>query len=249
LLIDCASVGAGEFMIGRWAGVLGLVGFLSGFIGPMVLSDGNQGPMTGIFITGPGGAMLGAVLGAIARLAGTNPRTSSRLLLAAAVALALATIYVCIPEARHAGDVVAGEIRSCVPAANLKARAIARLTALEATRPQKSSTAWGAKFDEALAANPGVVVALHVRSVRRVFEGQAAWNKGALQPRPWHAVDADISYFVPDSACGDFPSGTEALLVVRGIRGVWPPYGIAELLDMQLAEPLPANWSSLGEGR
>lgn len=48
------------------AGVLGAIGFAGGFFGPMLLMpDSNQGPMLGIFITGPGGAVLGAIAGAV----------------------------------------------------------------------------------------------------------------------------------------------------------------------------------------
>jgi hypothetical protein len=49
---------------GYGAAVLGSIGFALGFFGPMIFAPGaNQGPMLGIFITGPVGALLGAVLG------------------------------------------------------------------------------------------------------------------------------------------------------------------------------------------
>lgn len=49
---------------GYGAAVLGSIGFAAGFFGPMIFAPGaNQGPMLGIFITGPGGALLGAVAG------------------------------------------------------------------------------------------------------------------------------------------------------------------------------------------
>lgn len=52
--------------VGRGALLLGAIGFVAGFFGPMIFAPGaNQGPMLGIFITGPGGAVLGAVGGAI----------------------------------------------------------------------------------------------------------------------------------------------------------------------------------------
>ena len=48
---------------------LGIVGFLLGFVGPIILTpEANQGPMLGIFITGPGGFVLGLVGGAIMAL-------------------------------------------------------------------------------------------------------------------------------------------------------------------------------------
>ena len=42
------------------------VAFLAGFVGPILLTPGSpQGPLLGIFITGPLGALAGAVLGLI----------------------------------------------------------------------------------------------------------------------------------------------------------------------------------------
>jgi hypothetical protein len=49
-----------------WSAVLGSTGFAAGFYGPLILlPDANQGPLFGIFITGPLGAVLGMALGAI----------------------------------------------------------------------------------------------------------------------------------------------------------------------------------------
>ena len=46
--------------------VLGLIGFAAGFFGPLILTpEANQGPLLGIFITGPLGAALGAIIGAL----------------------------------------------------------------------------------------------------------------------------------------------------------------------------------------
>lgn len=44
--------------------VIGLIAFLAGFIGPMVFTPGaNQGPMLGIFLTGPLGFIAGLFVG------------------------------------------------------------------------------------------------------------------------------------------------------------------------------------------
>jgi hypothetical protein len=46
------------------AAVLGGIGFAAGFFGPIVFApDANQGPLLGIFITGPIGVVLGAIAG------------------------------------------------------------------------------------------------------------------------------------------------------------------------------------------
>lgn len=57
-----------------WAAVgalmLGVTGFIIGFYGPIRFQPwSNQGPMLGIFITGPGGLVLGALLGGVLKIA------------------------------------------------------------------------------------------------------------------------------------------------------------------------------------
>jgi hypothetical protein len=48
----------------RGAALLGSIGFVAGFFGPMLLApDANQGPLLGLFVLGPGGALAGALLG------------------------------------------------------------------------------------------------------------------------------------------------------------------------------------------
>jgi hypothetical protein len=48
------------------AAVTGALGFCAGFFGPMLLSpESNQGPLLGIFITGPLGVVLGGVGGGL----------------------------------------------------------------------------------------------------------------------------------------------------------------------------------------
>src|SRR5689334_11532990 len=75
---------------GRWALVLGLTGLVAGFLGPIVFSpDANQGPMLGLFITGPGGALLGAVLGFVVRAVRVPATIAAKALVASATALAI----------------------------------------------------------------------------------------------------------------------------------------------------------------
>jgi len=50
---------------------LGIAGFVAGFVGPMIFApDANQGPLLGLFITGPGGFVAGGLIGAVAWFAG-----------------------------------------------------------------------------------------------------------------------------------------------------------------------------------
>lgn len=46
--------------------MLGLIGLVGGFVGPIVFApDSPQGPMLGIFFTGPAGFVLGLIVGSI----------------------------------------------------------------------------------------------------------------------------------------------------------------------------------------
>lgn len=46
--------------------IVGTIGLVAGFFGPMiVMPEANQGPLLGLFITSPGGVVLGAVGGVI----------------------------------------------------------------------------------------------------------------------------------------------------------------------------------------
>jgi hypothetical protein len=59
--------------VGLGALLTGAVGFVGGFFGPMLLSsDSPQGPMLGIFITGPLGVVLGAIGGVVYWVARKN---------------------------------------------------------------------------------------------------------------------------------------------------------------------------------
>jgi hypothetical protein len=71
----------------RWLGVvrraigpallLGGIGFAAGFFGPIIFQpDANQGPLLGIFITGPGGFLIGLIYGVVRevlRSSSSNP--------------------------------------------------------------------------------------------------------------------------------------------------------------------------------
>jgi hypothetical protein len=53
-------------MAGLGAAILGGLGFVAGFFGPMIFApEANQGPMLGLFITGPAGVVIGAIAGAV----------------------------------------------------------------------------------------------------------------------------------------------------------------------------------------
>jgi len=236
----------------RWTVVLGVVGFLSGFIGPMILApDANQGPLLGILITGPTAALLGSVLGVAAALAKLSPRGEARALAATATLATIVTLYFCVPSPRLHATVVDGEVRSCVPAGSLRNATVDRLNRLAAARPVPEQVAWAEKVDKEFATKPGVVIDVHVYRNAQLFEKQAPWNRGALVARPWRDEETDERYFASDSGpeCPDYPPDSRSMFAVTGNIGIWRPYGIAEMLDLKSAAPLPAEYANLLDTR
>jgi hypothetical protein len=61
---DYTSTGSSMPTALLWALIVGGVSFLLGFVGPMIFTpSANQGPMLGIFITGPLGFVVGGIAG------------------------------------------------------------------------------------------------------------------------------------------------------------------------------------------
>jgi hypothetical protein len=89
----------------RWALGVGFVSFLAGFIGPMIFSPSNLGPILGIFVTGPVGTLVGALIGVVrAAQHGTTSGLSSVLKWLAGVwiAIMLYTLFMIVLDPRAA---------------------------------------------------------------------------------------------------------------------------------------------------
>jgi len=99
---------------GSWALVLGVTGFAAGFFGPIIFSpDANQGPLLGLLITGPGGALLGAVLGFVVRAARVPAAVAAKALIVSATVLATACLYYSLPSPRYHANAVEMQIIGC----------------------------------------------------------------------------------------------------------------------------------------
>ena len=232
-------------MVLRWCVVLGVVGFLCGFVGPILLApEANQGPLLGIFITGPGGALAGVILGSIVRVLNPEPRVASHALTVATVVMAIGTLYVCIPGPHLRATVVDANIRSCVPVASMRDDVVGSLN--EKAKAGPVAIQWRERFDQELAMRPGVAIAAHVFRETRMYEERARWNRGQLFAESWRQTDADQHYFASYEGgnCNDYPIGTRSLLMLTGNTAVWPPYGIPEMLGFKVAEPISEDFAA-----
>jgi hypothetical protein len=230
----------------KWAVVLGLVGFVCGFIGPMVFApDANQGPMLGIFITGPGGALLGAILGMVVGAARPPAAIAAKALAVTSVALAAVCLYFSMPEPKYYANVVEAEIVGCGAPDTIKDKAMAYWDNRVAKVTWAAARAgWKQDFDRMVAASPGVVLDVRVLRASKLYENRKPWNRGTFVALPWGTGDAPTQYFArfAGSSCESYPVGQHALYLATGEDAkLWPSEVLSNFLDLQVLEPLPAR--------
>jgi hypothetical protein len=100
-----------------WILGVGGAGFVAGFVGPVeFLPESNQGPLIGIFVSGPVGGIVGLLLWAVSRGLQIPARAQWWTLLAACAVVSLATLYVIMPGPAPKGDAIDAQVQSCEPA-------------------------------------------------------------------------------------------------------------------------------------
>lgn len=234
----------------QWSAVLGATGFVCGFFGPMLLNPwANQGPLAGLLITGPGGALLGAVLGAIVAAVRPRPGVARALLASAAAVGGLAILVTALPEPEHTALLLDAKLRACAPAISWRDRAFAtwdRRLAINswATPPP----AWRETFERAAAS--GSVLTLDVSRHRDLGRGRRPWNRGVLEATPWTAGQARRmqrpEHVYMDGNCAHFGEGAAGVYVAHSVgpeRDSYPPADPARFLDMLTLEAVPADYA------
>jgi hypothetical protein len=216
----------------------------------MVFSpDANQGPMLGLFITGPGGALLGAILGLVVGAARLSPAIALRALVVVSIGLAAVCLYFSMPSPKYYANVVDAEIVGCGTPDSMKDKAmeywddqVAKVT----WAPPRAG--WKQDFDRMVAAYPGVVLDVRVLRESKLYENRKPWNSGTFFARPWGTGDAPTRYFArfAGESCGDYLTGQHALYVATGEDAKhWPPEVLSNFLDLQVLKPLPARFRSV----
>lgn len=231
----------------RWSFTLGVVGFLSGFIGPMLLAPhANQGPLVGILITGPGGFLTGLVVGVILQLKGVAEAASRNALLVVASLFAVVTLYTCIPAKRHVADLLEGEMLTCADPRTLKDAAVARQDEIDAHHNYVPKKPWDTEFDRMLHETPGVVIEFRLHRTRAIYEGRANGSYGALSADPWRSTHAIVSYYAARFDCSAVTKGGVVTLASNGSGLAWPPYDIGQLLQLATAARVPVDYARFG---
>ncbi len=181
------------------AGVgVGAVGFLAGFFLPLLLSpEANQGPLLGIFITGPGGALVGFVLGAVAGLLHLERKRFFVATGVVATAVAIGTLMASFPEPVSLGTVVEASVVRCEPAERHVPAAVAewrrQITAGWVRTPRNG---WEADIPALLERDPGVVLILRVKRQVRLIEHRKPWNRGRVTRRVTPGDGSESAFYL-----------------------------------------------------
>jgi hypothetical protein len=233
---------------GFWALALGGVGGAAGFFGPMILSpDANQGPMLGLFITGPGGALAGLVLGVIFRFLPFTDSVRLQALTFFCTVLGTGTLWFSLPEPVAIANIIEGTIGRCRSPAALVPAAITRwedLTSRYPNSPQREN--WRADTARMVRESPGVIVEINLERRNAIIEHRKPWDRGKRDARGWK-VDYDSTDYFGGGTCESYPAGRHVqLALVSGSGGSgWPPADLPDFLGILSLQPVPPSYLKL----
>ena len=236
-----------------WLLVLGGVGFAFGFVGPMVLApEQNMGPMIGILITGPGGALAGLLLGAFVRALSPSAAARRWTLGLAALAMAVIALYLSLPEPAFENYVLEATVESCEPPTAALDRAVAEWQqAVARTTWAHVAPDWQANAIRNVQQDDGLLLRLYVHRRSAIFRHRRPWDRGRLSAEAWTAFDQGARYYAAASA------GSCESYVQRGATlywpvvdesynmnlpaQIWPPQDVVRFLQLQELAPVPTE--------
>ena len=240
-----------------WVVALGGTGFAAGFFGPIALNpDANQGPLVGLLITGPLGALAGLVLGAICRFLSLARPVQLRALALCCSLLGLGTLYYCLPEPKVRGYVIDAAVESCSPPARAFAGALAEWEQAVARVTWAAPAAnWQDAARRNIERDPGVVLAMRVARRSTIYEHRKPWDAGRTTAGEWTAVDDTERYYASDAGgdCAAYTARGRDLYTPfndsssnpNEPAAVWPPTDTTGFLSLQELGPVPSEYRRL----
>jgi hypothetical protein len=232
--------------IRTWALALGVTGFASGFLGPIALNpSANQGPLLGLFITGPIGALIGLAVGAAARHLPLTGRQRRRALATLCAATAVGILFFCLPAPEIRARILDAEVRGCAlpgPLADAATKQWETRIASTSTPPRPS---WKRDVARMLGADRGVVLDLTIVRERAIYEKRRPWNRGARFAGHWRDSGKSQRFFArwAGASCDNYATiGRNVFLPSSAVTGAWPPDQLPNYLGLELLDPVPAEY-------
>jgi hypothetical protein len=230
--------------------VLGAVGFVSGFRGPiyigqMVGYDWSLGPLTG-FIEGPLCFCLGALLGFVCALKKLRPGSFALVLLLSALCVAVGTLYSFIPDSQYKGTIIDARIQGCALVSDNWDKA---MSAMESQVVEQMK--WGAVrhpdwrhvIENKKKTEKGVVLSMLVIQERKLYERKEPWNLGVIEGSRWKSVNGTRKYFArfAGDSCGSYTSHASRKMYWPAPEDFpgFPPDNVPAFLDLKVLGDVP----------
>ena len=237
-----------------WIFVLGAAAGAAGFFGPIVFSpESNQGPLVGLFISGPAGAALGALLLAICALLKPPAPAQWRALYGIAMLAVVVTLFYVQPQPALRGRIFEATVTECAAPPAAKARALEDWRSrIAAVTWSQARAGWEQDMHKTLQEAPGVQFTAQISRRRSVFENRKPWNRGSLFASAWESPAEQLIFYEPNGTCAVRLPGSE----VRGflpydLNGTisaptdWPPRSIYSIIDASDYTAIPARFGKL----
>lgn len=239
----------------KWPLLLGAAGFAAGFFGPILFApEANQGPLVGILISGPAGALLGLVLLGICTVIGVSSRLQWRILIGTAIAGALVVLILVQPRPALRGYVMDLEVESCATPVDTESQVIdywsTRIADVTWTAARPG---WQQGMRHTLRQAPGVILMVKVRRQISVWEKRKPWNQGNLFATAGRNAPEENSFYHSNGACSEFPVGHSFRAFEKyDLNGPirpppeWPTSELEAIIAVSPIAPVPAQFEPLG---
>ena len=244
--------------IGFWVVALGGTGFVAGFVGPMIFSpDANQGPLVGLLITGPAGAVAGLVLGVLLNVARVSRAVQMKILKGTCTLLGLGTLFYVLPEPARVADIIDATVAECSPPRELASEALAEWeSAVARVTWHSPGPNWKSKALENLDRAAGVVLTMQIERQATVYRHRKPWNAGKLFISEWSAPTETKRYYASDEgwSCAPYLSRQRQLYMpftdspadaVKTGPREWPPTKVTSFLRLMELGPVPEAYRGL----
>lgn len=221
--------------------LMGAAGFLAGFVGPILVTpDANQGPLLGIFITGPLGVVAGAILGfVLPRVVKERFRLRILVAFAGTTLVGIVAGLVLLRGPEFVGRLYYAEVTNARPAVELLPSAIQKWEDSAKHYTHTPPAGWLEDRRKLVNEAAGRVVTLRNLSTWFVYRQRKFWNKGSLtftaQP-----PEAERNAYLASSVQLDSPGWF--LSQSSGVPAEWPPRNAGDFLGVVEIIPAPSEF-------
>lgn len=237
----------------NWVLVLGGCGLVAGIWGPIRFNPQFQmGPLIGVFITGPLGAILGLVGYFVSRWLDWPMSTQWRAIAAVGTLLVAGTILSSFPGPEFKAFIVNGVVERCRPVSDLRDELIVewqtRVDNIKSTEP---APGWQQAMTSTIESASGIVVNTRITHRSEIRVQRKPWNRGTLIAIDRTKADDHVVFLdeTAGASCANYASGKLLesfvdFVTSRPVRDSndWPPTEISRIITHLELKPVPPEY-------